>query len=76
MIGILKPMPSVLGDEYRSALLKRVSYIVQDEDSAAFQNVEGFVHLEVSVDRNPCTDHHLLGPQGEIVGASGGANFY
>jgi len=52
-----------------------VTYIVQYENSAAFQNVEGFVHLEVSVDRNACTDHHLLGPQGEIVGACGGADF-
>ena len=76
MVGIFKPMPRVFGDEYRCALLKRVTYIVQDENSAAFQNVEDFVHLEVSVDRNPCTHHHLLGPQGEIVGACGGADFY
>src|SRR6266852_7548702 len=67
-------MPRVFGNEYRSALLKRVTYIVQYENSAAFQNVEGFVHLEVSVDRNACTDRHLLGPQGEIVGACGGAD--
>src|SRR5215472_161267 len=68
-------MPRVSRDEYRSALLKRVTYIVQYENSTAFQKVEGFVHLEVSVDRNACTDHHLLGPQGEIVGACGGADF-
>src|ERR1700736_6471994 len=67
-------MPRVLGDEYGSALLKRMPYIVQYENSASFQNVEGFVHLEVSVDRNACTDRHLLGPQGEIVGARGGAD--
>lgn len=29
----------------------------------------------MSVDRNPSTGHHLLGSQGEIVGASCGANF-
>ena len=74
MIGIRKPMPRVLGDEYGSALLKRMPYIVQYENSASFQNVEGFVHLEVSVDRNACTDRHLLGPQGEIVGACGEAD--
>ena len=74
MIGIRKPMPRVLGDEYRTAFLKRVTYIVQYENSAAFQNVEGFVHLQVSVDRNACTDRHLLGPQSEIVGACGGAD--
>jgi len=55
--------------------VKRVKYIVQYENAAAFQNVEGFVHLEVSVDRNACTGHHLLGPQGEIVGPCGGAGF-
>ena len=74
MIWIRKPMPRVFGNEYRSALLKRVTHIVQYENSAAFQNVEGFVHLEVSVDRNACTDRHLLGPQGEIVGTSGRAD--
>lgn len=67
-------MPIVLGNEYRPVLLKWVSRIVQYEISASFQNVEGFVHPEVSVDRDACTDRHLLGPQGEIVGASGGAD--
>lgn len=74
MIGIFEPMPIVLGNEYRPALLKWVSRIVQYEISASFQNVEGFVHPEVSVDRDACTDRHLLGPQGEVVGASGGAD--
>jgi hypothetical protein len=36
--------------------------------------MEGFVHPQVSVDRNARTDRHLLGPQGEIVGAYGGAD--
>ena len=76
MIGIRKPMPRVFGYEYRSALLKRVTHIVQYENSSAFQNIEGFVHLEVSVDRNAGTDRHLLGSQGEIVGACGGADLY
>src|SRR5260370_308944 len=75
MIGIRKPMPRVFGDEYRSALFKRVTHIVQYEYSAAFQNVESFVHLEVSVDRNACTDHHLLGSQSKIIGACGGPDF-
>ena len=74
MIGIREPMPRVLGDEYRSALFKRVTHIVQYENSAAFQNVEGFVHLEMSVDRNACADRHLLAAQGDIVGACGGAS--
>src|ERR1700761_8406199 len=65
-------MPEVFGNEYRSALFKRVTYIVQYENSTAFQNVEGFVHLEVSVSRNARTNRHLLRPQGEIVRTRGG----
>ncbi len=67
-------MPRVLGDEYRSAFLKNVTYIVQYENSAAFQNAEGFIHFQVSVDRNACTEGDLLGPQGETVGACRGAD--
>jgi len=74
VIGVRKPMPRVFGYEYCSALVERVPYIVQYENSAAFQNVEGFVHPEVSVDRNARTNCHLLGPQGEIVRTCGGAN--
>ena len=74
MIGIRKPMPSVFGYEYCSRFLKWVPYIVQYEDSAAFQNEEGFVHLEVSVDRNACADRHLLSPQGQIVRTCGKAS--
>src|SRR3954471_23099405 len=50
------------------------SYIVQCENSAAFQNVEGFIHPEVSVDRNARTDRHLLSPQGKNVRACGGTD--
>src|SRR5262245_53308019 len=39
VIGIQKLMPRVFGNEHRSALLKRATYIVQNENSAAFQNV-------------------------------------
>ena len=62
VIGIRKPVPGVPGDEYRSALLKRVRCIVQCQSSAAFQNVEGFVHPEMPVDRNACAQDDLLGP--------------
>lgn len=75
MIGVRKSMPRHFRDKYRCTFLKRVSYIIQYESSTTFQNVERFVHLEMSVDRNPSTGHHLLGSQGEIVGACGGANF-
>ena len=74
MIGIREPMPGIFGNEYRSALAKRVLCIVQGKNSAAFQDVEGFVHLKVPVHRNARADRHLLGSQGEIVGAGGGAD--
>src|SRR5215469_18013379 len=67
-------MPRVFGNEYRCALLKRVTHVVQYENPAAPQNQECFVHLEVTVDRNACADHHLLGAEGEIVGACSGAD--
>jgi len=68
-------MPSILRDEYRSALLKRVTHIVQHDNSVTFQNVKGFVHLQVSADRNACAEGDLLGPQSETVGACRGADF-
>src|SRR6266404_2657984 len=74
MIGICKPMPRVSGDVYRCAFLKRVRRIVQCENSATFQNVEAFVHLQMSMNRNARAQCHLLGSQPDIVGASGGAN--
>ena len=74
MIGVREPMPSIPGNEYRCALFKRVSCIVQYENSAASQDVEGFVHPQVSVDRNARADGHLLGAQGKIVRACGGTD--
>ncbi len=74
MVGVRKPMPRVSGDEYCSALLKRVLCVVQCENSAAFQNVERFVHVQMSMDRNARTECHLLGPQAKIVGPVDGAN--
>ena len=73
VIGIGESMPGIPGNEYRSTLLEGVLCIVQCENSAAFQNVEGFVHLQVSVDRNARTDRHLLSTQAKIVRACGGA---
>jgi hypothetical protein len=49
-------VPSILRNEYRSALLERVSSIAQRVNSAAFQNMKGFVHPQVSEDRNTRTD--------------------
>src|SRR5215218_8738792 len=72
LIGIGEAMPGVLGNVDRSALLKTVRYIVQREGSAALQHVKGFVHLEVSVDRNACTNRYLLGPHGQIAGSFDG----
>src|SRR5215469_1390085 len=66
-------MPRVLRDEYRSTLLKRAARVVQYENSAALQDVEGFVHVEMSMDGNARTNRHLLCTQGEIVRTRGGA---
>ena len=74
MFGIRKPVPGVSGNEYRRTFLKRVVRIVQRENSATFQNVEGFVHVQVSMNRNAGAEGHLLRPQADTVGASGGAN--
>jgi hypothetical protein len=48
--------------------------IIQYESAAAFQDVEGFVHLKVPMDRNAGTDGYLLRPECEIVRALGGAH--
>jgi hypothetical protein len=68
-------MPRVLGNEDCPALLKTVTDVVQYENSTAFHNKECFVHLEVSMDRNADTDHHLLGPQREILRTRRSAEF-
>ena len=74
MIGIREPVPGGLGNEYRSTLLEWVRLIIQYECSAAFQDVEGFVHLEVSVDRDARANRDLLGSQSEIAGAFDGVD--
>jgi hypothetical protein len=73
LIGIREPVPGGLGNEYRSTPL-RVRLIIWYECSAAFQDVEGFVHLEVSVDRDARANRDLLGSQSEIAGAFDGVD--
>jgi hypothetical protein len=74
VIGIRKSVPGISGNEYRSALVKTVPHIVEDQNTAAFENVERFIHLKVPMDWNACADWELLGSHREIVGACGGAN--
>jgi len=74
VIGILKPVPRVCGNKYGSALLKREASIVQDESSAALENIEGFIHEWMSVDGNAGAKGHLLGAHGELIGATAGAD--
>src|SRR5262249_15086654 len=74
LIGILEAVPGVLRDKDRSALLDGMTRIIQYESAAAFQDVEGFVHLKVPMDRNAGTDRYLLRPECEIVRALGGAH--
>jgi hypothetical protein len=47
-------------NEYRSALSK---CIIQCQSSVAFQDIEGFVHPKMSVDRNACAEGDLLVPK-------------
>jgi hypothetical protein len=74
VIGICEPVPGGFGNEYRSTLVEWMGLIIQHECSAAFEDVESFVHLEVSVDRDACADGYLLGPQCEIAGAFDGVD--
>src|SRR5262245_56442829 len=67
-------MPGVLGNEYGCSLLERMMYVVQYKNSASLQNVESFVHLKMSVERNACTDLHLLGAHCETAGTCGRAD--
>jgi hypothetical protein len=62
VLGILKAMPGILRDENSRSLFKGMPHVIENHDAAAFQNGESFVHLEMSVDRNSRTSHHLLRP--------------
>src|SRR5467141_367747 len=52
LIWTTETMPRVLGYENRSTSFARVTDIVECDHATAFQNVEGFVLVEVSVNRN------------------------
>ena len=43
--------------------------IIENEGSATFNDVESFIHFEVSVNRDTYADQDLLGSRGETVGA-------
>jgi len=60
VIGVCDPCQEFFGDEDCAASLKWVRSIVQDEGAAAFEDVEGLIHMEVPVNWNACTDHYLL----------------
>ena len=49
-------------------------HIVQDYNAAAFENIEGFIHLKVPMYWNVCADRQLLGSHRKSVGACGGTN--
>ena len=52
LIWTAETMPRVLGYENRSTSFARVTDIVECDHATAFENVEGFVLVEVSVNRN------------------------
>src|SRR5215469_11057772 len=58
VFGSSEPVPGVLGNEYRCALLNWVADVIQGENSASLQNVEGFVLFPVPVDRYAPADPH------------------
>src|SRR5262245_60967094 len=65
-------MPGVLRNENRRTLLNRMARIIENEGSATFNDVESFIHFEVSVNRDTYADQDLLGSHGETVGAFDG----
>ena len=71
VVGILKTVPGISGDEYRSALVKRVAHIVQADRPTAFENVKSFVRVEVSMDWNACAEGYLLSSPCELIGSCG-----
>ncbi len=73
VVGIIEPVPGVFWDVDHCVLFKGLRDVVEDEGSAAFNDVEGLVHFEVTVDGDAGTGHHLLGSDGEVAGAGGGA---
>jgi hypothetical protein len=52
LVRTTETMPRVLGYENLSTSFARVTHIVECDRATAFQNVEGFFLVEVSVDRN------------------------
>ena len=52
LIWTAETMPGVAGYENRSAFFARVTRIVECDRATAFQDVEGFVFVEMSVNRN------------------------
>src|SRR5262249_31389397 len=73
---ILKAVPGVSRNEDRAAFFKGMTLVVQQAGSAALENVEGFVHLEVAVDRNAGTRHHLLSAPRKTGRAGSGTTLY
>src|SRR5215467_10921517 len=68
-------MPSVSWDEDCGSLGKRVRLFVQNNASTAFQNVKGFLHFEMPMNRNAGAAHHLLRAQRKTPAAVGRAEF-
>src|SRR5215467_5727626 len=66
-------MPSPSRDEDCGSRRKRVRLFVQNDASAAFQNVKGFLHFEMPMDRNAGAAHHLLRAQRKTSAAVGRA---
>jgi hypothetical protein len=60
-------MPSVFRDENCWALFYGMPHIFEDKRSAAFQDVEGFIHLEVPVNGYASACRQLLSTHAEVL---------
>ena len=73
--GVLKGVPGPFGDENRSSLLDRVTFVIENERSTALQNVDELIHVGMPVTRYADTWWDLLSSQGNILRASAWIHF-
>jgi hypothetical protein len=75
LIWVGKAVPRVLGYENRATPFARVRHIVRYKGATTFQHIEGFLHVEMPVNRNARADGQLLRAHREITGAPYGIGF-
>jgi hypothetical protein len=68
-------VPGPFGDENRSSLLDRVTFVIEHECSAALQNVDELIHVGMPVTRYADAWWDLLSSQRNILRASAWIHF-